>query len=147
MKKSILKLIISTTIFGVLGGLIVLINHKVFQNQYDAPTSLKEQLAFPLSKVTVYMDKKAMHDVLDNCTWLHSTRGFKITPSEGSEAKYLSIVNKNQQADRLAEIYVKQGFKWDPESLSLTLASDSKGVWVPTWILYELISEGCFSGI
>lgn len=147
MKANISKLITWVIIISVVGGCILLINYKVFQNQYSAPQTVKEQLSFPLSKVTVYMDKKAMHDAFDNCSWLNATRGFKLTPSGDNEAKYLLIVNKNDQANRLATIYNEEGFKWDAESKTFTLASDSKGVWVPTWILYELISDGCFSGV
>lgn len=147
MKTTISKLIIWIVIIGIVGGVISLIDHKVFQAQYNAPKTVKEQLAFPLSKVTVYMNKKAMLDVFDNCSWLNSTRGFKLSPSEGNEAKYVSVINKNDQANKLATIYKDEGFRWDPDSKTLTLASDSKGVWVPTWILYELIAEGCFSGI
>lgn len=147
MKTNISKLIFWIIIFSIIGGIIVLINHRVFQNQYSAPQTIKEQLAFPLSKVTVYMDKKTMHKAFDNCQWLTSTRGFKLSPTEGNESAYMMVVNKNDQASRLATVYKDEGFKWDPESKTLTLVSDSKGVWVPTWILYELISEGCFSGI
>ena len=147
MKENISKLIIWIVIASFFGGIIVLINHKVFQTQYSAPKALKEHLEFPFSKVTVHMDKGVMRKALDKCTWIDSSRGFRLSPVKGNEETFVRIVNRNSQAERISAIYGDEGFKWDPETMTLTLATDSKGVWVPTWILYELVSEGCFRGI
>lgn len=147
MKGNFIKLLIWIVIAGFFGGVIVMINHKVFQTQYSAPKALKEHLEFPLSKVTVHMDKGVMRKVLKKCSWIDSSRGFKLSPVKGNEGRFMSVVNMNGQAERISAIYNDEGFEWDSESKTLTLATDGNGVWVPTWILYELVSEGCFVGI
>ena len=147
-KNVLIKVAVWLVIAVVFLGIMFLVNRKVFQVPYTSSQKGRQNMEFPLSKVTVGIKKKVMLNAFEKCTWASAkeeSHGLMLYPRQGKEAEFAKRINENGQAAKLFDLYSKwegqdHGFVWNESAQQFFMPEykSNKVILVPTWILYYL---------
>lgn len=145
MKRFILSWAILITIMV---GILYIVNGRLFRPKTTTSEVAMEQQEFPLQLVTVDLKLDSLKSIFSNSELevQRSISSIKLKPANGNNAEqFLKLVDKNNYAQRLEQLYGSDLFKLDNDSFTIKIEKDEiegiKYVRIPTWILYDVLNK------